>query len=89
MEFITATLDKKLYMNKEKLWGAFKYFDVDNTGFITLKNLREATARGGKKIGDEVLKSWIKENDIKNDNKISFEEFQKMMSKEDFDEVNN
>ena len=29
-EFITAALDKKVYLNEDKLWAAFKYFDVDN-----------------------------------------------------------
>ena len=54
-EFLRTSIDKKIYLNKEKLWGAFKYFDVDNTNYITVDNLREATARGGKKISDEDL----------------------------------
>jgi len=35
-EFITATLDKKLLLNQEKLWQTFKYFDIDNQNCITI-----------------------------------------------------
>ena len=28
-EFIAATLDKKLYLDQEKLWNIFQYFDTD------------------------------------------------------------
>ena len=41
-EFIAATLDKKIYLSKEKLWNAFKYFDIDNLNKITVSNLSEA-----------------------------------------------
>ena len=78
-EFITATLDKKLYLTEEKLSSAFKYFDVDNSGFITFDNLKEAMARGGKAFPEEVLKSMITDHDLTKNGKISFEEFVEMM----------
>jgi len=28
-EFISATMDKKIFFTREKIWSAFKYFDVD------------------------------------------------------------
>ena len=43
-----------MYLNEEKLWNAFKYFDVDNSNEITVDNLIEAMAREGKKI----LRPW-------------------------------
>ena len=59
-EFLTATLDKKIYLNSEKLWMAFKHFDVDNTNYITLENLREAFARTGKKYEDNELENLMR-----------------------------
>jgi len=41
-EFIAATLDKKLFLNDERLWQTFKYFDIENKNCITLDNLKEA-----------------------------------------------
>ena len=35
-EFIAATLDSKIYLNKEKLWMMFQYFDTDSSGDITI-----------------------------------------------------
>eukprot|EP01016_Furgasonia_blochmanni_P010764 TRINITY_DN14627_c0_g1_i2.p1 TRINITY_DN14627_c0_g1~~TRINITY_DN14627_c0_g1_i2.p1 ORF type:complete len:466 (-),score=141.60 TRINITY_DN14627_c0_g1_i2:192-1589(-) len=78
-EFLTATLDRKLYLTKEKLWTAFKYFDVDNSNFITVKNLREAMARAGRKLNDNELQEMIAEIDRTKEGRISFEEFGEMM----------
>ena len=41
-EFIAATLDKKLFLNEERLWRTFKYFDIENQNCITVDNLKEA-----------------------------------------------
>ena len=34
-EFIAATLSSKINLNEQTLWRAFKYFDTDDTGYIT------------------------------------------------------
>eukprot|EP01016_Furgasonia_blochmanni_P044288 TRINITY_DN6141_c0_g1_i12.p1 TRINITY_DN6141_c0_g1~~TRINITY_DN6141_c0_g1_i12.p1 ORF type:complete len:216 (-),score=63.92 TRINITY_DN6141_c0_g1_i12:2-589(-) len=34
-EFLTATLDSKIYLNEEKMWTTFKYFDVNNSNCIS------------------------------------------------------
>ena len=78
-EFITASMDKKLYMNRERLWATFKHFDVDNSNFITIKSLKEAMARAGRKLPNSELETWIKEIDTSKDGKISYEEFMEMM----------
>eukprot|EP01016_Furgasonia_blochmanni_P012679 TRINITY_DN1633_c0_g1_i2.p1 TRINITY_DN1633_c0_g1~~TRINITY_DN1633_c0_g1_i2.p1 ORF type:complete len:524 (+),score=82.99 TRINITY_DN1633_c0_g1_i2:397-1968(+) len=81
-DFLSATLDSKIYLNKEKLWAAFKYFDVDDTNSISIANMREAMARSGRKMPDEELKQMIKDVDISKDGKISFDEFVDMMRME-------
>ncbi len=49
--FIAGTMDRRLFFTKEKLWNCFKHFDVDDTNYITIPNLREAMARDGRKMG--------------------------------------
>jgi Ca2+-binding EF-hand superfamily protein len=84
-EFIAATLDKKLYLSKEKLWSVFKYFDIDNSNFITVNSLKEAMARGGRKIPQEDLEEMIREIDSSLDGKVSWEEFYEMMKNDNFE----
>jgi len=35
-EFLNAAMHKKCYVNEERLWLAFRHFDVDNSGYITV-----------------------------------------------------
>ena len=37
-------------MNEEKLWKAFKFFDIDNSDYITEEDLIEAMKKIGKKL---------------------------------------
>ena len=43
-------IDWKSNLNEEKMWNLFKYFDVNNTGYITVENLKEVTAREGRRM---------------------------------------
>ena len=43
-------------MNEEKLWKAFKFFDMDNSDYITEENLIEAMKKVGKKITPEEIR---------------------------------
>ena len=88
-EFIAATLDKKIYLNNEKLFSAFKHFDIDNSGCITVANLKEVMARAGRNIMNEILQSWINENDKKRNGQINFEEFYEMMKDKEIQEKEN
>ena len=40
-EFLAATIEKSLYMNDEKLYHAFKMFDIDGSGKISKDELQE------------------------------------------------
>lgn len=37
-EFIAATLDRTKYLNEEKLWQIFQYYDTDKSGEITISD---------------------------------------------------
>ena len=52
-EFLAATIEVKQVLTEEKLWAIFKYFDTDDSGFITTENLKQAFAKTGKKITDK------------------------------------
>jgi calcium-dependent protein kinase len=78
-EFIAATLDGKIFLTKEKLWAVFKYFDTDNTNFITVENLSEAFHRTGRNVPISELEDMIREADLGHDGKVSFDEFMQLM----------
>jgi len=82
-EFIAATMNKKDYLTRERLWAAFKHFDIENTNEITPENIVEAMARAGRKIPLEDIRKMVREVDLTKDGKLSFEEFVHIMKFED------
>lgn len=80
-DFLAATIDRKVFSNKEKIKLAFKHFDIFNKNEISLNSLKETMARNGRKINDSILEEWIKE--ISPDNqKISYQKFVELMQNE-------
>ena len=67
-----ATIDRKEFEDEDHLWTAFKYFDVDNTGFITADNLVDAFMKAGKDISEEEIQSILEEVDIDGTGNIDF-----------------
>ena len=49
-EFLAATIEVPRVLTHDKLLALFKYFDTDNSGYITPANLREAFAKTGKTL---------------------------------------
>ena len=47
-EFLSATLSIQETLSEEMLWRLFKKFDMDDTGFISTKNLQDAFKRLGR-----------------------------------------
>ena len=41
------TVDRKSLENNDGLWLAFKYFDIENRGYITKDNFSNALIRAG------------------------------------------
>lgn len=83
-DFIAATLDSKVFFNQQKLWNLFKYFDVQNNNYITINDLKEVIARGGRKLPLAELQKMVSENEKTKNGKIFFEDFCAMM---DIDQV--
>eukprot|EP01015_Nassula_variabilis_P018245 TRINITY_DN2963_c0_g2_i5.p2 TRINITY_DN2963_c0_g2~~TRINITY_DN2963_c0_g2_i5.p2 ORF type:complete len:164 (+),score=59.13 TRINITY_DN2963_c0_g2_i5:66-557(+) len=63
----------------EEILKAFKLFDDDNTGKITLKNLRKIARDLGENLSDDELKAMIDEFDKDQDGSINEDEFLNIM----------
>mmetsp|Transcript_48281 Transcript_48281/g.105078 ORF Transcript_48281/g.105078 Transcript_48281/m.105078 type:complete len:178 (-) Transcript_48281:363-896(-) len=63
----------------DEILKAFKLFDDDQQGAISLKNLRRVARELGEKLSDDELKAMIDEFDKDQDGKINEEEFLAIM----------
>lgn len=64
----------------EEIYKAFKLFDDDETGKISLRNMRRVTRELGENIPDEELRAMIDEFDTDGDGEINFEDFAAIMT---------
>merc|ERR1719451_241435 len=79
LEMMTAKMSEK--DSREEIRKAFRLFADDETGFITLKNLRRVAKEIGENMTDEELQEMIEEADRDGDGQVSEEEFLRMMKK--------
>ncbi|KAF8890570.1 Ca2+-binding EF-hand protein [Mucidula mucida] len=63
----------------DDLRRAFKLFDDDNTGKISLRNLRRVAKEIGDRLEDDELQAMIEEFDLDQDGEISEQEFYAIM----------
>ena len=78
-EFLTVNIQKEKLLNEETLDRAFRMFDLDGNGYITIEELKktmplEITTKAGWRI-------LVSEVDKDGDYQISFNEFKEMMEK--------
>lgn len=66
---------------REEMLKAFRLFDDDNTGKVSLKNLRRVARELGETMTDDELQEMIDEADRDGDGEISEEEFIRIMKK--------
>jgi centrin-3 len=64
---------------EEELQKAFELFDEDNSGRISLRNLRRIAKELGENLSDDELTAMIDEFDTDRDGEISLEEFSGIM----------
>ncbi|KAL8514818.1 hypothetical protein ACS0TY_013781 [Phlomoides rotata] len=80
IEFITATMHRHKLEKEENLHKAFRYFDKDNSGYITRDELRHAMTQYG--MGDEAtIDEVLDDVDTDKDGRINYDEFVAMMMK--------
>uniref|UniRef100_A0A915KLV9 EF-hand domain-containing protein n=1 Tax=Romanomermis culicivorax TaxID=13658 RepID=A0A915KLV9_ROMCU len=68
--------DTKLEITK-----AFKLFDHENSGKITVEDLRRVADELGEKISDQELQEMITEADLDHDGQVNEDEFYRIMKK--------
>ncbi|XP_006762895.1 PREDICTED: centrin-4 [Myotis davidii] len=66
---------------KEELLKAFKLFDDDATGSITLNNIKRVAKELGETLTDDELQEMLDEADRDGDGEINEDEFLRMMQK--------
>eukprot|EP00930_Biecheleria_cincta_P055678 TRINITY_DN41978_c0_g1_i1.p1 TRINITY_DN41978_c0_g1~~TRINITY_DN41978_c0_g1_i1.p1 ORF type:complete len:532 (-),score=109.79 TRINITY_DN41978_c0_g1_i1:129-1682(-) len=82
-EFLAATLDKRSLLQDTVLWQAFAFFDKNDDGKISRKELQDVLADDGvKSLFAEELEHLMNEVDTNGDGEIDFEEFKVMMIKD-------
>jgi len=79
-EYIAATMNKQNAISKDSLQLAFKIFDKDGNGKITLDEIQDVIGVQ-EGIDEQAWKELVKEIDENGDGEISFEEFSAMMMK--------
>lgn len=77
-EFVSASIDKEIVTQNEKLMEAFKMFDKDNNGAISPQEIKDVLGFGGN-YSEKEIDQLIKEADQNDDGEISFDEFVVMM----------
>ncbi len=78
-EFLSL-MEKKIRENdtEAELMEAFKIFDRDNNGLISLQELRFVMTKG-EKLKEEEINDLIREADVNGDGYIDYEEFVRAM----------
>ena len=76
-EFLRATLGRKLIVNENVLIFSFRFFDKENTGYISRDKIKSYFI--GTKMSEELFSNIFDEIDRNKDGKIDFNEFKEMM----------
>ncbi|CAF3826258.1 unnamed protein product [Rotaria magnacalcarata] len=64
-----------------ELREAFRLFDRDNSGYITISELKQVMLNMGEKLNQEELEDMMREADVNKDGKLDYQEFvQKLLS---------
>lgn len=74
-EFLAMTIDRKHLENTDGLWLAFKYFDIENRGYITKNNFNDALVRAGWELDTNEIEEMLSEYGLEKLDKFYFEQF--------------
>jgi calcium-dependent protein kinase len=75
-EFISACIEKNIYLNEEKLKEAFSLFDSDKSGKISRKEIEKVLKES---VNAKEIDAIMAKHDTNKDGEIDFKEFMEMM----------
>jgi calcium-dependent protein kinase len=79
-EFLSATINRDKILNKQNLELAFKTFDRDGSGKISIDEIQQIFSN--TTVTDKsIFENMVKELDQNGDGEISYEEFKDIMTK--------
>mmetsp|Transcript_92816 Transcript_92816/g.194002 ORF Transcript_92816/g.194002 Transcript_92816/m.194002 type:complete len:629 (-) Transcript_92816:329-2215(-) len=76
-EFLAAMVSTRIAMHEDMLKSTFRRFDTNNSGYITVENLKELL---GDSFDGVPMEELLKEADFEKNNKISYDEFVHFLS---------
>jgi centrin-1 len=82
LDMMTARMSDK--DTREDISKVFRLFDDDNTGQITLRNLRRVARELGETMTDEELQEMVDRADSNGDGNVSLDDFYNIMTKKTF-----
>ena len=82
LEMMTNKMSEK--DSREEILKAFRLFDDDNTGTITLRNLRRVARELGETMTDEELQEMVDRADSNGDGAVTLDDFFNIMTKKTF-----
>lgn len=77
-EFLAATIDTRVYLKNERLYEAFRNFDKDNSGKISVKEIGTLINAGYQDFWN--LEDEVRKFDLNGDGEIDYAEFCNMMA---------
>jgi Ca2+-binding EF-hand superfamily protein len=66
-------------LKEERLWSAFKYFDINETGYITSESMIEALKSNNIPVNESGLNDVFQT--LNKNKQLNFEEFKKIFQK--------
>jgi centrin-1 len=82
LDLMTARMSDK--DTREDINKVFRLFDEDNTGSISIKNLRRVAKELGENLTDEELQEMVERADSNGDGAVSADDFYNIMTKKVF-----
>ena len=82
LDMMTARMSDK--DTREDISKVFRLFDDDNTGTITLRNLRRVARELGETMTDEELQEMVDRADSNGDGAVTLDDFFNIMTKKTF-----